>query len=199
MRGDEELCNHLKTFGGPLWKKLLLQTPFPHLHTQPMFSKARALDWLRSETLVSKIIQQWSGVTQSNIKEHCVREQRQSEINRVGPPLLAQPDQQEDRTSRRGPRLWKIPLHFAPFRITRGKEHRRDICRTPAEGPTGVQRDCVDEHACAAFHDRARAGYCSVRGVESLEVCKAHGLPLVDPYVETCQTDRGVEVALVSC
>ena len=115
--------------------------PFSTVHTQQMLSIARESDWLRSETLVSKIIQQWSGVTQSNIKEHCVREQRQGETNRVGSPLLAQPDQREDRTSRRESRLLKIPLRFALLRITtntarvEGQEHRRAICCTLAEGP----------------------------------------------------------------
>ena len=169
-RGRGTLPSFKDVGRSPLQERCCSEHPFSTVHTQQMLSIARESDWLRSETLVTKIIQQWSGVTQSKKKEHCVREQRQSEINRVGPPLLAQPDQREDRTSRRESRLLKISLRFAPLRITtntaqvEGQEHRRAICGTPAEGPTGVQRDCVDDHA-----DPARAGCCSVRGVESVE------------------------------
>ena len=82
MREDEELFNHLKTLDGTFWQKVLLRTPFQHVHTQQMFSIAKASEWKRSETLVHKITQQWSGVTQSNIVENCIREQGQSEISK---------------------------------------------------------------------------------------------------------------------
>ena len=58
---EEELFN-----GERLLEKVLLRTPFQHVATKQMSSIARASDWKRSETLVSKITQQWSGVTQSS-------------------------------------------------------------------------------------------------------------------------------------
>ena len=54
---DEELFNHLKTLGGPFWKKCRSEHPFS-TNTQQMFSIARASDWKPSETLMKKINQQ---------------------------------------------------------------------------------------------------------------------------------------------
>ena len=134
---------------------------------------------------MNQITQQRSGVTQSNIMESGVREQRPSEMNnhfekkmwgdRCWHSLISRKVEQTDVDHGSG-KFRFAALHFRMTRGLEGQEYRRATRRTPAEGPSVVQRDCVHEIASAVSHDLTRLSVAPCEDWNLLKFCKAHEL-----------------------